>query len=116
MKKIFLAISLVAFCISNSLAGGGWTKQKGHGFAKIGQWWVLADQHFVRDGKIDPNVTIGLYNTSLYGEYGITDRLTGVIYFPFFSRATSNNVLSETTGEVKPGKKVRQSMALAIQI
>ncbi|MFT5617000.1 MAG: hypothetical protein ACI85I_000216 [Arenicella sp.] len=105
MKSRFLVVFILFFCVTNVFAGGGWTKQKGHGFAKIGQWWVLADQHFVRDGKIDPNVTIGLYNTSFYGEYGITDRLTSVVYFPFFSRATSNNVLSETTGQVKSGQE-----------
>lgn len=58
------------------------------------------DQHFTDEGKLDPNVTTGVYNTTLYAEYGLTDRLTGVVNFPFFSRNVINNVVSATTGEV----------------
>lgn len=99
MKNIFAVFVIALFSVSNVFAGGGWTKQKGHGFAKLGQWWIVADQHFVRNNDIEPNDTRGLYNTSLYGEYGITDRFTGVIYFPFFSRSTVNNQINGVTGE-----------------
>jgi hypothetical protein len=99
MRNILIILSFLLLVTSNVFAGGGWTKQKGHGFAKLGQWWILADQHFVRDNDIDENDTRGLYNTSLYGEYGITDRFTGVIYFPFFSRSTVNNQINGITGE-----------------
>jgi hypothetical protein len=81
-------------------AGGGWTAGKGNGYYKLSQWWIVADQHFTDAGLIDPNVTSGIFNTSLYAEYGVTDRFTGVVYFPFFSRATMNNQISETTGNI----------------
>ena len=48
----------------------------------------------------DPNVTAGLYNTTFYGEYGFTDKLTGIINLPLMSRSLVNNVISSTTQEV----------------
>lgn len=83
-----------------TFAGGGWLKKKGTGYYKLTQWWVVADKHFTSTGLTDPNVTTGIFNTSLYGEYGVTDKLTGILYFPFFSRNYQNDVISATTGEV----------------
>jgi hypothetical protein len=81
-------------------AGGGWPQPKGKGYFKLSAWYLKADQHYTDAGQIDPNVTIGVFNTNLYGEYGFTDRLTGILYFPFVSRNYINNVVSATTGEV----------------
>lgn len=100
MKRYAL---LFFFCLAISTflqAGGPWPQPKNRGFFKIGQWWVIADQHYTDVGLIDPNITNGIFNTSLYAEYGFTDRLTGVLYFPFYSRAYFNNTVSGTTGEV----------------
>lgn len=88
-------------------AGGGWPKGKGEGYYKLSQWWVVSGAHFTDAGTTDPNVTSGIFNTSLYAEYGITDRLTGVLYFPFFSRAYMNNLVSGTTGDIiAPGDAI----------
>lgn len=110
MKKgIQFIIFVLVFAISGQelLAGGGWPQPKGRGFFKLTQWWLIADQHYTSTGLIDPNLTNGIYNTSLYGEYGFTDRLTGVLYFPFLSRAYFNNSVSGTTGETLiPGEAI----------
>ena len=103
MKKIKLVHILPFFALllcNTLLAGGGWPQEKGHGYFKLGQWWLISDQHYTDVGKLDPNITIGLFNTYAYGEYGLTDRLTGLVYFPFFSRSYFNNTVSGTTGEV----------------
>ncbi|HQU58857.1 MAG: hypothetical protein KDD02_11460 [Phaeodactylibacter sp.] len=107
MKKNILLLPLLLFFAQPLLAGGGWPQPKGRGYFKLSQWWVVSDQHFTDVGKIDPNVTNGIFNTSLYAEYGFTDRLTGVLYFPFFSRAYFNNTVSGATGEViTPGEAI----------
>lgn len=105
MKRTFLfLLGLNLLILPMTFAGGGWPQPKGHGYFKLSQWWILSDRHYTDAGKVDPNVTSGLYNTSLYGEYGFTNRFTGIIYAPFFSRATFNNQVSATTGEVlRPG-------------
>jgi hypothetical protein len=89
------------------LAGGGWPQPKNHGYFKLSQWWVVSNQHFTDVGLIDPNVTTGTFNTSIYAEYGFTDRFTGIVYFPFFSRVYTNNIVSGTTGKViLPGEAI----------
>ena len=98
---------LICLASSTALAGGGWPQIQGSGYFKLSQWWLISDSHFTDVGGIDPNITTGLFNTSLYGEYGFTDRLTGILYFPFFSRTYYNNTVSGTTGElIQPGESV----------
>ena len=98
IKSFFIFIFL--FSSSYLIAGGPWVQPKGQGFYKVGLWGLIADSHFTDSGMIDPNVTTGLFNVSLYAERGITNRLTGILYFPFFSRTYYNNVVSETSGEI----------------
>ncbi|MCI5084067.1 MAG: hypothetical protein MRY78_20375, partial [Saprospiraceae bacterium] len=101
MKKIPFLFLLVLMATSfDSYAGGGWPQPKGKGFFKLSEWWLISDQHFTDVGLLDPNVTQGIFTTSLYAEYGFTDRLTGILYFPFFSRTYFNNIVSATTGEI----------------
>lgn len=103
-----ILVFFLFFIFSTSLlAGGGWPQPKGHGYFKVFQWWVVADKHFTDTGRIDPNVTNGIFNTGVYGEYGFTDRITGIAYVPFFSRAYFNNTVSGTTGEIiDPGESI----------
>ncbi|MEO9805930.1 MAG: hypothetical protein ABJF04_21910 [Reichenbachiella sp.] len=100
MKIIKLTLVLLCILVTSqrSFAGGGWVHAKGKGYFKIGQWWVIANKHYTTTGDVDPNVTIGTFNTSFYGEYGITDRLNAQVYFPFFARSYHNEVVSGTTG------------------
>ena len=101
MKKILILIAvLIGSICQNTLAGGGWTHSKGKGFLKLSQWWVVANRHYTDTGETDPNITMGTFNTSIYGEYGLTDRLNAQVYFPFFSRSYHNDQVSGTTGMV----------------
>ncbi|MEM1357609.1 MAG: hypothetical protein AAGF89_05395 [Bacteroidota bacterium] len=97
MRNLLL---LGCLLVSFSLAAGPWPKPKGKGYFKLYEWWTQFDQHFTSNGELDPNATLGLYNTSFYGEYGLTDRLTGVINLPLFSRSTINAQISGTRGNV----------------
>lgn len=105
--KSYLFFVLLPICLFSNplLAGGPWPQPKGSGYFKLYQWWLSYDEHYTDSGLLDPNVTTGVYNTTLYAEYGLTDRLTGVLNFPFFSRNTMNNLISQTTGEtLVPGE------------
>ncbi|RMG28225.1 MAG: hypothetical protein D6730_05825 [Bacteroidetes bacterium] len=98
---------MLLLCCLPAQAGGGWPQPKGEFYLKFSQWWLISDQHYTDQGLLDPNVTNGLFNTSLYAEYGLSHRLTGILYFPFFSRAYFNNTVSATTGEVlKAGEAI----------
>lgn len=97
MNKTYLLLILF-FVPFLAFSGGGWPKKKGTGYYKLSQWWIVSDQHYTSTGQIDPNVTTGIFNTSLYAEYGVTDKFTGIVYFPFFSRSYRNSIVSATTG------------------
>ena len=108
MKKISFVFVLSFLSIAPQLfAGGGWPQAAGRGFFKLSQWILVSDQHYTDSGRLDPNVTQGIFTTSLYAEYGFTDRLTGILYLPLFSRTYFNNTISATTGEVlTPGEAI----------
>ena len=86
-----------------AVAGGGWTQPRGSGFFKLGQSVLIAGSYFQPNGEIIEIPTISLYTTSLYAEYGITDRLTTVVYFPFFVRSTLNRTEFVSGLEAEPG-------------
>lgn len=99
MKKIFVIIIAVFFIGEMTFAGGPWPQPKGKGYFKLTQWWTVFDEHYTDLGLIDPNVTSGIFNTSIYAEYGFTKNITGIAYVPFLSRNYVNNLVSGTTGE-----------------
>lgn len=99
MKKTILILSIALFTYS-AQAGDGWVQPKNKGYFKLNQWWLLADQHFTNTGELDPNQTRGTFITSFYGEYGVSNKFTAMVYFPFFTRSLSYDVQSGTTGEI----------------
>jgi len=99
-RIILLAPLLLLLSLHAALAGGPWPKGKGKTYLKVGEWWVVSQQHYTDNGGLDPNVTTGIFNTFLYAEHGFTERLTATLYFPFVSRTYMNNLVSGTTGEV----------------
>lgn len=101
-KIVFLlsAVFLVGECAG---FGGGWPQKKGDGFIKINQFSMRANRYFNPEGVlIDVRPKISVYTSSMYWEYGLTKRLTGIIYFPFFSRVTLNR-LQRLDGSVDEG-------------
>lgn len=97
-KSILLLAGIISIT-SPLFAGGPWPQSRGNGYFKLYQWWTVFDQHYTDTGELDPNVTTGVFNTSLYAEYGLTDRFTGILNAPLFSRNYMNNLISSTTGE-----------------
>ncbi|MFT4678472.1 MAG: hypothetical protein ACI9HG_000575, partial [Flavobacteriales bacterium] len=98
--KTYILCLLASCAFYSAIAGGGWPQPRGKGYFKLYESWITADQHFTNTGMIDPNVTTGLYNTNLYAEYGFTNKFTGIVHIPLFSRATVNNLFSESSGEI----------------
>ncbi len=98
-KALTILLMIICLC-SECLAGNGWPQPQGKGYFKLYEWWIVANRHYTDAGLIDPNITNALYNTSVYAEYGFSHKLTGILYFPLFSRNVQNNQISATTGEV----------------
>ena len=92
MKRVTFIFILTITSIP-VLAGGGWNKKKGQGFFKLSQYWIVADQYFNPEGNIiRVNPGTAFYSTALFAEYGLTNRITTELYFPFFTRSVLNNL------------------------
>lgn len=100
MKSILLTLVFVVISISLSIAGGPWPQAKGKGYFKLSESWIVFNQHFAADGSLASNTRTGIFNSNFYGEYGITNNLTGIVNGPFLTRNFMDDVLSATTGEV----------------
>ncbi|MDO6739031.1 hypothetical protein [Wenyingzhuangia sp. 2_MG-2023] len=93
--------TISAFVITlliTQLSFSQWTKGKGKGYYKLSAWSLEADQHYTSSGAVDPNATRGNFTMSLYGEYGVTDKIDVVAYIPFLTRIYQNTQVSGTTG------------------
>ena len=99
MKRSSYIIIISIILSQVGLAGGGWPQPKGSGYFKLSEYWLFADEHYTDQGLLDPNLTIGFFSTSLYGEYGVTDRLTAQFFAPFFVRNIFYDQVSAATGE-----------------
>ncbi len=104
--KIAFVVLLTLSVTLTAFAGGGWTQPKKSGYFKLGQSFLIANHYYQPNGDIVDITTISLYATSLYGEYGITDRITGMVYFPFFVRSTLNQIEFTSGREPVPGDAV----------
>ncbi|MEN7550530.1 hypothetical protein AAG747_21600 [Rapidithrix thailandica] len=92
MKNLYILLSLLISVPSISWAGGGWPQKKGKLYLKLGQYSILAKHYYSPAGHVLDITTTGYHATSLYGEWGITDKFTAIAYFPFFVRSTLNKV------------------------
>lgn len=91
---------LSLFTANLSMAGGGWPQKKGRGYFKLSQFAIISDRYFSPAGDLLDIATASIYQTSFYGEYGLSDRLTAIAYIPFFARATLNEQVSGLNGDV----------------
>ncbi len=107
MLKFSLAVSFAASLLllpNLAHAGGPWPQPRGDAYLKLSGWWLRYDEHYTSSGGTDPNVTTGNYNAFLYAEYGLTDRLTGVVNGAVFARTVQNDIASGTSRElITPG-------------
>ena len=84
--KLIACFLLLNFVGIPKPIAGGWPQIKGGHYFKLSEWWVVSDQHFDREGEVRSNIAeYGYYSTNLYAEYGISHRLTGLLYVPFLN-------------------------------
>lgn len=87
MKKIVLLFCCL-FTGFAMYAGGGWTREKGSFFAKVSQYSIITDYYFSPTGQVLEIPRTQFHSLGFYGEYGFTDKLTGIINAPLFARSS----------------------------
>ena len=94
MKRFILILTTSVFVSTAAMAGGGWTKPKGKGYYKVSHWWVNAAKQYTFDGSTAASVKEGIFNTSIFAEYGVTDRFTAIVNLPYSKSANSNESIT----------------------
>ncbi|MDQ2793214.1 MAG: hypothetical protein M3Y12_04295 [Bacteroidota bacterium] len=82
------AAALLLLAATPAHAGGGWTRQPGHGYAKVGLTLASTSSYHPLGGGTISTAPFRQQVYSLYAEYGLTKRLEATLNFPFFRRAT----------------------------
>jgi len=84
-------------------AQSGWTQPEGSGYFKLTQSAIRANSFFNPNGDQIDITTTSVYSTVLYGEYGLSPRLTALLNAPLFVRGTINELESTVDGFIIPG-------------
>jgi hypothetical protein len=102
--KIFRKVILFITFISPITAfGQGWVKEKGKGYFKVAQNIVSSDKYFAPNGNSVSTTIISQFGSSIYAEFGLTNKLTAVANIPFYVRQTINDVQFRQSGRILPG-------------
>ncbi|MEZ4959746.1 MAG: hypothetical protein R2830_08010 [Saprospiraceae bacterium] len=96
MRIAFFVVMLLPL----TLCAGVWPQPKGGGFFKLDHTFIIAGNFYDPAGEVQPLRTLGNYTTSFYGEYGITNRFTGIAYLPFWVRNTLNETKGRQSGQI----------------
>lgn len=70
-----------------ALAGGGWTRHYQKGYVKVGLTTVSTTRYHPLAGGTQPTDRFRQQVYSVYGEYGLSNRLEATLNFPVFRRA-----------------------------
>lgn len=96
MKKK-LPIFLLFLALSYQISNAQWTKGKNNAYLKLAAWNLNYDQFYNNLGEIEQNTTKQFFNISVYGEYGLTDKLDVVAYLPFYASNTQLKLMENET-------------------
>lgn len=111
MSRLVIAATLLAGLMLQTCAAfaGGWTHPRGKGYFKLNEQIIRSDSYFKPSGKKEPITAQSRYTTSLYGEFGLADRLTLVGYIPFYQRINEDRAGSDAksgTGDWELGARI----------
>ena len=119
--KIF-RVSWVTMCFISysAFSQSGWTRQKKTYFVKTSINLFNSSAYYNLDGEKLTTTEFRQQSLSLYGEYGITDRLTGIINFPMLKlNSYANTDVAVGIGDLKLEVKyalLRKNIPLSISV
>lgn len=105
LRHTSIAFLLLLLGTSLTQAQGAWPKEKGKGFFKLGQMFLVSNRFYTPEGSITDIKTTGVFISSVYAEFGITNKLTAFTYVPFFFRNTINKQTFSISPNVVPAEE-----------
>ncbi|MYA76224.1 MAG: hypothetical protein F4132_08260 [Gemmatimonadetes bacterium] len=109
-RIVFLTAMLAGLVLqASTVFAGGWTHAPGKGYFKLNEQIIRSDSYFEPSGDRIDITDQNRYTTSLYGEYGLANRLTLVGYLPFYQRISEDRHGSEAktgTGDWELGARI----------
>jgi hypothetical protein len=90
MKKI-IVIVLAFFFVANAQAQSGWTRKKNTYFIKSSFNVFSSDNYYNPLGEKLITTRFHQQSLTLYGEYGISDKLTAIVHFPMLKLNSYDN-------------------------
>lgn len=85
--RLLLSILLLFSVFFSATAQSGWVRSKGSLYSQLSFYQFSSDRYYNIDGDLrDDGATLTSQIFSLYGEYGITSRLTIIANFPLLMR------------------------------
>ncbi len=96
------ALCMLALFAGNAQAQSAWTRNKNSGFARLGITSLNTSSFYTPLGKKLNSARYTDVTANFYGEYGITNNLTGMLYLPFFR----HHSLETTDSVTRPGDAI----------
>ncbi len=119
MKKLHTTLLLLLIVLS-AQAQSGWTRKKNTYFIKTSANIFSSSDYYTLDGVKLTTTQFNQQSLTLYGEYGITDHLTGIINFPMLKlNSFENTEVASGIGDLKIELKyslLRKNIPLTIAV
>jgi len=93
---------MLALFLGKAQAQSAWTRNKNSGFARLGVTSLNTSSFYTPLGNRLNSAKYSDVTASFYGEYGITNNLTGMLYFPFLR----HHSLETTDSVTGPGDAI----------
>ncbi|WKN42701.1 hypothetical protein [Tunicatimonas pelagia] len=116
MKYILTPIVILSLIQSSVLAQSGWTRGEGETFIQTTVSTFSSNEFYALDGELfDQGNRFQSQALTLYGEYGITRRVTALLNAPLYrSNRFSNTERIGGVGDIRVGAKYAISQKLPI--
>jgi hypothetical protein len=78
---------IILIISAGTASGGAWTRQQNSWYAKLAFTTLRASEAYDQNGDKFTTPDFHTWSVNLYGEYGITNELTGIVRVPFVRSA-----------------------------
>jgi hypothetical protein len=101
-RRLLAALCTALLFAATAQAQSAWTRSKHSGFVRLGISSLNTSSFYTPLGNKLKSAKYSDVTASFYGEYGVTDNLTGMLYFPFLR----HHSLETTDSVTRPGDAI----------